>query len=39
VIGFLAVAFATFIYFFPHWTAIDVPTWLDDSYYWFPSWS
>lgn len=39
VIGFLAVAFTTFIYFFPHWTAIDVPTWLDDSYYWFPTWS
>jgi len=39
VIGFLAASFVTFLYFFPHWTAIDVPAWWDDSYYWFPSWS
>jgi dolichyl-phosphate-mannose-protein mannosyltransferase len=29
---------AAFIYFFPHWTAIDVPQWLDGTYYWFHSW-
>jgi dolichyl-phosphate-mannose--protein O-mannosyl transferase len=37
-IAFLAVAGITFVYFYPHWTAIDVPSWLDDSYYWFDSW-
>jgi hypothetical protein len=38
-IAFLAACGATFVYFFPHWTAIDVPGWLDKSYFWFPSWS
>jgi len=37
-LAFLAVAGITFLYFYPHWTAVDVPTWLDDSYYWFDSW-
>jgi dolichyl-phosphate-mannose--protein O-mannosyl transferase len=37
-LAFLAVAGVTFLYFYPHWTAVDVPTWLDDSYYWFDSW-
>lgn len=36
--AFLGAAFLTFVYFYPHWTAIDVPRWLDDSYYWFKSW-
>jgi dolichyl-phosphate-mannose--protein O-mannosyl transferase len=39
VIAFLAASFTSFIYFYPHWTAVDVPNWLDDSYYWFPDWS
>jgi dolichyl-phosphate-mannose-protein mannosyltransferase len=38
VLGFLTVCFVTFVYFYPHWTALDVPSWLDDSYYWFPDW-
>ncbi len=38
VFAFLGVCFVTFIYMFPHWTAIDVPTWLDRSYFWFPDW-
>jgi dolichyl-phosphate-mannose--protein O-mannosyl transferase len=38
-IAFLVVAGVTFAYFYPHSTAIDVPTWLDDSYYWFDTWS
>jgi dolichyl-phosphate-mannose--protein O-mannosyl transferase len=37
-IAFLAIAGVTFVYFYPHWTAVDVPTWLDNSYYWFDSW-
>lgn len=27
-----------FIYFYPHWTGIHIPLWLDSSYYWFSSW-
>jgi len=33
-----ALALALFVYFYPHWTGIEVPVWLDRSYYWFPSW-
>lgn len=36
--AFLAVCGATFVYFYPHWAAVDVPRWLDDTYYWFDSW-
>lgn len=28
----------TFVYFYPHWAAVAVPGWLEESYYWFPSW-
>lgn len=28
----------TFVYFYPHWTAIPIPEWLDKTYYWFSSW-
>jgi dolichyl-phosphate-mannose--protein O-mannosyl transferase len=35
---FLAVVFATAAYFYPHWAAVDVPFWLDETYYWFKSW-
>ncbi|OGM05851.1 hypothetical protein A2125_02565 [Candidatus Woesebacteria bacterium GWB1_43_5] len=27
-----------FLYFYPHWTGLWVPEWLDTSYYWFSSW-
>ena len=27
-----------FIYFFPHWAGLNVPVWLDTSYYWVGSW-
>ncbi len=37
-ISFLVAVGATFIYFYPHWTAVDVSQWLDNSYYWFHSW-
>ncbi len=35
---FLALAFITFIYFYPHWTGVRIPIKLDESYYWFSSW-
>ena len=38
VLLFLAVVFATAVYFYPHWAAVDVPFWLDETYYWFKSW-
>jgi len=28
----------TFVYFYPHLAAVDVPQWLDNQYYWFDSW-
>ncbi len=36
VYGALGLIF--FVYFFPHWTGIKIPVWLDNSYYWFNSW-
>jgi dolichyl-phosphate-mannose--protein O-mannosyl transferase len=38
IIPFFAITFVLFIYFFPHLTGIKIPTGLDNSYYWFPSW-
>lgn len=35
---FLTLALLLFIYFYPHWAGINIPLWLDKSYYWFPSW-
>ena len=35
---FFGLAIVVFVYFYPHWTGIAVPTWLDKSYYWFSSW-
>lgn len=35
---FLVPSALLFIYFFPHWVGIQIPLWLDKSYYWFPSW-
>ncbi len=37
-IAIMVLAGATFIYFYPHWTALDVSRALDESYYWFKSW-
>ncbi|MDO8614313.1 MAG: phospholipid carrier-dependent glycosyltransferase [Dehalococcoidia bacterium] len=32
---FLVAVLASFVYFYPHLAAVDVPAWLDQSYYWF----
>ena len=37
-IVFLVAVGVTFVYFYPHLAAVDVPQWLDDQYYWFGSW-
>jgi len=34
----ILVGVVMFIYFYPHWSAIPVPEWLDKTYYWFSSW-
>ncbi len=33
----LALLF-TYLFFFPHWAGIFVPRWLDNFYYWLPTW-
>lgn len=38
VLSFLIFTFSFFIFFYPHWTGIFVPRWLDNLYYWLPSW-
>jgi dolichyl-phosphate-mannose-protein mannosyltransferase len=38
IIPFFVISGVLFIYFFPHWTGIEIPKWLDSSYYWLPSW-
>ncbi len=35
---FFIPALIVFIYFYPHYTGMQVPLWLDTSYYWFSSW-
>lgn len=35
---YLLIATALFIYFYPHYTGLRIPEWLDSSYYWFASW-
>ena len=35
---FVLAVGVTFVYFYPHLAAVDVPAWLDEQYYWFSSW-
>lgn len=35
---YLITTFVLFVYFYPHWTGIRIPVWLDESYYWLSSW-
>ncbi len=32
------ICILSFIYFYPHWAGLQVPLWLDKSYYWVASW-
>ena len=34
----LVISFSLFVYFYPHWAGLNIPLWLDKSYYWFSSW-
>ena len=35
---YLPIALLVFIYFYPHYTGMKVPVWLDSSYYWIDTW-
>lgn len=34
----LPLMLLVFIYFYPHWAGLNIPLWLDRSYYWVNSW-
>jgi len=38
ILGYLTLVALVFLFFYSHWTGIHVPKWLDNFYYWFPSW-
>lgn len=38
VAAYLLLVLILFFFFYPHWTGLHVPKWLDNLYYWFPSW-
>jgi predicted membrane-bound dolichyl-phosphate-mannose-protein mannosyltransferase len=38
IFPYLFICLLLFVYFYPHWAGIRIPLWLDQSYYWFPSW-
>jgi len=35
---YLFICLFVYLYFYPHWTGLQVPVWLDNSYYWIKSW-
>ena len=35
---FLVPSALLFVYFYPHWAGLQIPLWLDRSYYWIGSW-
>lgn len=35
---YLLLVTVVYLFFFPHWTGIFVPKWLDELYYWLPGW-
>lgn len=38
VFTYFFLAGLLFIYFYPHWAGLQIPLWLDRSYYWVSSW-
>lgn len=38
ITSYLLLIAITFFFFYPHWIGLHVPKWLDNLYYWFPSW-
>ena len=37
-VGYLLLVVIVFLFFYPHWTGIEVAKWWDNLYYWLPSW-
>ena len=35
---YILLATVLFVYFYPHWAGLQIPLWLDKSYYWMESW-
>ncbi len=38
VIYYLLLVIISFFFFYPHWIGLYIPKWLDNLYYFFPSW-
>jgi len=38
ILPVVGVSLMLFVYFYPHWTGMHIPLWLDNSYYWLSSW-
>ncbi|KKR57029.1 MAG: glycosyl transferase family protein [Candidatus Woesebacteria bacterium GW2011_GWC2_40_30] len=38
IFTYFLIVLLMFFYFYPHWTGLKIPLWLDRSYYWIASW-
>lgn len=38
IFGYMFICLLSFIYFYPHWAGLQIPLWIDGSYYWISSW-
>ena len=38
IFSYFLICLLSFVYFYPHWAGLQIPLWLDKSYYWFSSW-
>jgi len=38
IIGYFVICLLAFVYFYPHLIGLNIPLWLDKSYYWVASW-
>lgn len=38
ILPIIVCCLLSFVYFYPHWAGLEIPVWLDRSYYWFSSW-
>jgi dolichyl-phosphate-mannose--protein O-mannosyl transferase len=36
--AFIIISVSAFIFFYPHWTGLEIPKWLNELYFIFPSW-
>lgn len=38
IFTYFLICSLVFVYFYPHWAGLNIPIWLDKSYYWVNSW-